>query len=87
MVLSVRLDPATARALARLARRTGRSRSAVVRDAIRRLSEGAADEPATETVYDRLAPLLGVVNLGPGDRAARSEEILRAMFAAKRPGR
>lgn len=87
MVLSVRLDPATARALARLARRTGRSRSAVVRDAIRRLNEGAGDKPATETVYDRLVPLIGVVNLGPGDRAARSEEILRAMFAAKRTGR
>lgn len=64
-MLSVRLDPATARALARLARRTGRSRSAVVRDAIRRLSEGAGDEPAAKTIYDRLAPLLGTVTLGP----------------------
>lgn len=34
--LTIRLDPALERQLARIARRTGRSRSEVVRDAVRR---------------------------------------------------
>ena len=34
--LTIRLDPALERQLARLARRTGRSRSELVRDALRR---------------------------------------------------
>lgn len=35
-VLTIRLDPDLERAVARVARRTGRSRSEVVRDAVRR---------------------------------------------------
>lgn len=35
-VLTIRLDPALARQVARIAKRTGRSRSEVVRDAVRR---------------------------------------------------
>jgi predicted transcriptional regulator len=34
--LTIRLDPALARQVARIAKRTGRSRSEVVRDAVRR---------------------------------------------------
>ncbi len=84
MTISVRLDSQTERALVRLARLTGKTKSEVIRDAIRQLSERATKASSGPTAYDRIADVVGIVNLGPGDRAAQSEEILRAMFAAKR---
>lgn len=87
MTISVRLDAKTERLLSRLARVTGRTRSAVIRDAIHRLGERADGSTSAVTTYDRFADVIGIVNLGPGDRAARSEAILRARFASRRATR
>lgn len=86
MTISIRLDAKTERVLVRVARATGRTKSAVVRDAIRKLGE-QTNGAAAGTVYDRLADVIGIVNLGPSDRAARAEEILRAHFASRRERR
>lgn len=84
MTISIRLDTKTERVLVRMARATGRTKSAVVREAIRRLAEQTDGKSATGTVYDRLADVIGIVRLGPDDRASRAEEILKAQFASRR---
>lgn len=81
MVLTVRLDEEIRRKLSRLVRATGKTRSEIVREALRRYLPGEAD---SRTVYDRLADVIGTAHLGGGDRARRSEEILREVFARKR---
>ena len=88
MATSVRLDTKTERALDRMARRTGRTKSDLIREAVQQMAANmAGDSEQGQTAYDRLADIIGIVNRGPGDRAARSEEILREKFARKRPTR
>lgn len=87
MVTSVRLDAQTERKLSRLAKRTGKTKSELIRDAINRLSSEDAAGERGRTLSERLAPFIGVVHGGPGNRAARSEEILRRLFASRRAGR
>jgi len=84
MVLTVRLDPKTQQRLAQLAQATGRSQSEIVRHALRRYEFPAEHE---RTLYDRFADVIGIVDLGPGDRARRIEEILRQRFARRRRSR
>lgn len=85
MVTSVRFDPAIERTLAKLSRLTGKTKSELIRQAVRQLTTQAERRAETSpTAYEQLADMVGVVNLGPGNRAARSEEILREMFAARR---
>jgi predicted transcriptional regulator len=80
MMLNVRLDEETERKLEILMRVTGQSRSEIVRAAIRSYEPLVAEG---ETVYDRLADIVGVAQLG-GGRARRGEQILREAFARKR---
>lgn len=84
MVTSVRLDPQTERKLSRLAEKAGKSKSEIIRDAINKMSSEDAGDESGKTLYEQLGPYIGIVSLGPGNRAARSEELLREMFAAKR---
>lgn len=83
MPVSVRLDQETDALVRRLSRNTRRSKSEVIRDAIRRL---ATEIPVTspDTVYDQVADIIGVARGGRRRYAARSEEVLRALFARKR---
>lgn len=88
MATSVRLDTKTERALDRMAKLTGKTKSDLIREAVRQMTVRAAEEiEGSPTAYDRLADLIGIVDRGPGNRAARSEEILRQMFARKRMSR
>ena len=83
MPTSVRLDPRTETVLRRIVRRTGRTRSEVIREAIHRLVD--QNGPARgATVYARIKDLLGVARGGPADLGLRSEEYLRGMFARRR---
>lgn len=85
---SVRLDTKTERALDRMAKLTGKTKSDLIREAVQRMTARAArDSGRGPTAYDRLADLIGLVDRGPGERAARSEEILRQLFARKRKAR
>lgn len=82
---SVRLDPKTEAVLRRLSEQTGRTKSAIIREAIERLDRelGGAGEPPT--LYDQIGDLVGAARGGEPDLAARSEEILRERFPPSRP--
>lgn len=83
MPTSVRLDKNTETRLERLARTTGRTKSDLIREAIVRLDE-ALNGKEGPTLYDQLREHIGVVDLGPSDRARRSEELLREGFGRKK---
>jgi predicted transcriptional regulator len=78
VVITVRLDKATEKKLDRLVRMTGRTKSEIVREAIARLETGPA-----ESVHDGFSDVIGMSAIG-GDRARRSEEILREAFSRGR---
>ena len=86
MTPSLRLDAETQTLIRRLARKTRRTRSEVIREAIRRMA-GQVQLPSSETVYDRVADLVGIARGGDRHHAARSEEVLRALFTRKRARR
>ncbi|MDR7434997.1 MAG: type II toxin-antitoxin system VapB family antitoxin [Armatimonadota bacterium] len=83
MLISVRLDPEAERTLSQLARKTGKTKSELIRQAIRELGKSLDSTATRSTVYERFSDVIGIVNLGPGRRAARAEEILRKMLATK----
>lgn len=83
MPTSFRLDRQTERELARLARTTGRTKSQVIRDAIR---AEAAKGPGP-SFYDRISHLVGVASGGPRNLSERTGEKVRAMLKAKQRAR
>ena len=83
MPVSVRLDRQTELLLRRISRTTGRSNSEVIRGAIRRLADEDSVKPA-ESVYEQIADVVGVARGGNRRYAARSEEVLRTLFARRR---
>ena len=63
MPFSLRLDPETEGRIRRLAASTGRSKSAVVRDAMARYVSAEVHEAGfRRTMLDRLRPFVGVVS-------------------------
>jgi hypothetical protein len=84
MPTSVRLDPETESVVRRLARKTGRTKSSIIREAILKMAEDAIRPTSGPTLYDKMADLLGVGHGGPTDLASRSEEILRNVFARRK---
>ncbi len=84
MPTSVRLDAKTEAVLRRLARRTGRTKSEVLRDAITHLAEPADLEPG-DSFLAMVSDLVGITTSGPADLARRSEEIFRERLRAGRP--
>jgi predicted DNA-binding protein len=68
MPFSLRLDPDTEALIRRLSADTGRSRAAVVREAVAQYSamrEGR--EAATQSAYDRLKQYVGIASSGGAD--------------------
>jgi predicted DNA-binding protein len=61
MPFSLRLDPETEARIRRLARATGRSRSAVVREAVARYGARPASAGRAQSALDRVRPFAGVV--------------------------
>jgi predicted DNA-binding protein len=84
MPFSIRLDPETEAAIARLARVTGKSRASVVREAVTRYAVDADD---TETAYDRLKPLIGVVRSGRGDLSQQTGRKVAELLRKQRTDR
>lgn len=76
MPTSVRLDTRTEGVLHRIARRTGRTKSEVLREAILRLADREDIEPG-HSFLDMVRDLVGVGTGGPPDLARRSEEVFR----------
>jgi Arc/MetJ-type ribon-helix-helix transcriptional regulator len=85
MPVIVRLDRQTEVLVQRISRSTGRSKSDVIRDAIRRLADEDSVKPA-ESVYEQIADVVGVARGGRRRYAARSEEVLRRLFPGRRRG-
>ncbi len=84
MPTSIRLDQETESAVRRLARKSGRTKSSIIREAIIRMAEEITPPKAEGTLYDRMTDLVGVGHGGPPDLASRSEETLSALFSRRR---
>jgi predicted transcriptional regulator len=88
MTISVRLDPASRSHLERLARRTGRTKSEVIRDALQRLARGEeACRPRTATAYDAIRHLIGCAKGGPPGLSIKTGRGFRTALAEKRKRR
>jgi hypothetical protein len=82
-----RLDPETARILRVLTRRRKRTKSAVIKDALRDAWKSDAGEarPTSWEVYSQLYPKLGPAPPGPKrDRARNVSRLLKEILLAKR---
>ncbi len=84
MPTSIRLDQETESAVRRLARKSGRTKSSIIREAIIRMAEEITPPKPEGTLYDRMIDLVGVGHGGPPDLASRSEQTLRALFSRRR---
>lgn len=88
MVMSIRLDPALRALLRRIARKSGRTESDVVREALLRFAAESRDASSASKPYERVAHLIGCVRGGPPDLSERtgrrfSDKLRRAK--ARRP--
>ena len=80
MPTSVRLDPETELLLRQLARRNGRSKSEIIRDALRRLAQEGAGTPTDEQgTYALIADLIGVARIGPAIARKHKREYREAL--------
>jgi Arc/MetJ-type ribon-helix-helix transcriptional regulator len=84
MPTSVRLDQQTERVVRSLARRTGRSRSQVIRDAIRRLAATESETQRGPTVFEMWKDAIGCAEGGPPDLSERTGDHFRSLLSAKR---
>ena len=84
MPASVRLDERTERMLRRLTVKTGRTRSEVMIEAIRRLADAQAPERPGRTFRDRLSHLIGIGNSGGSRLSENTGAKFRAMLVARR---
>jgi hypothetical protein len=82
-MISVRVSEKTRREVARLARASGRTESAVVREAI----EGYVERTPPARPYEALQDVIGMVEGGPADLSERTGEKFRALLLAPRPSR
>ena len=80
MPISVRLDTKTEELVARLARKNGRTKSEVIRQAILVLAEsqGAGKKPAPP--YEAVAHLIGCARGGPRDLSEQTGEKFRRLL-------
>jgi hypothetical protein len=82
MILTVRLDPETERALRRLTRERGSTRSGIVRHAIARLvSEERVSED--QAPYRLIADLIGCARGGPPDLSSHTGQHFRRLLAQR----
>jgi predicted DNA-binding protein len=89
MAFSFRLDPVTEASIRRLAKATGRSKSAVVRDAMAQYAAGEIREGKfLMTAFDRLKPFIGVTasqTQGSTDTHAKFKAALARKLRDRRP--
>jgi predicted DNA-binding protein len=84
MPFSFRLDPETEAKIRRLAAKSGKSRSMVVREAVEKYA--AEDEEASArgpTAYDRLKPYIGSISSGGKNHSQNTHEKYRALLKKK----
>ena len=86
MPTTVRLDPETLRLMQRLARRTGRTKSEVIREAIRRLGEGEAAGGAARSAYEAMEHAFGCWDSGGARLSEQTGRKLRDLLTERRRG-
>jgi hypothetical protein len=84
MPTSVRLDAKTERAVRSLARRTGRTRSQVIRDAIHRLAAMESETRQGPTLFELWSEAIGRAEGGPPDLSERTGDRFRALLLTRR---
>ena len=84
MSTSVRLDPETEALLKRLARRSGRTKSDMLREALHRLAEEEKTGGDANRPYTIISDLIGVAAGGPPDLARAHKRAFRERLS-KRP--
>ena len=84
MPLTVRLDAKTEALLKRLTKKTGRTKSQVIRDAIRVLAESEKRTDTAKGPYEAIKHLIGVASGGPPDLSERTGEKFRELLLKKR---
>ena len=84
MPISVRLDPKTERAVRSLARRTGRTRSQVIRDAIQRLAAAESETRQGPMAFEMWKDAIGCAEGGPPDLSERPGDHFRSLLLSKR---
>ncbi len=83
MPTTVRLDPKTESLLKRLARKTGQTKSQIIRDAIEKLAQSEMGDEPSNRPYDRIKHLIGVVRGGPPDLSERTGEKFTKLLMAR----
>lgn len=84
MPTSVRLDPQTERVVSRLARKTGLSKSEIIRKAVSLFVSRGSRPEGPAVPYEVMRPLLGCVRGGPRDRSERTGEKFREVLLARK---
>ncbi len=84
MSTSVRLDPETEALLKRLARRSGRTKADMLREALHRLAEEEKTGGDANRPYAIISDLIGVASGGPPDLARAHKRAFRERLS-KRP--
>jgi hypothetical protein len=87
MAFSIRLDPATEKAIARLARLRRQTKAAVVREALAAWEIHSRSAARPRTAAEALAPFIGVVHSRGSHRSERTGEAFRALVERKRARR
>lgn len=82
MPTTVRLDPKTEALVNRLRRRMGRTKSQVIRDAIRTLAASVSAEGAAGIPYAAFADVIGCASGGPPDLSERTGEKFSQLLGA-----
>ena len=74
MPTTVRLDPETESLIRRLAKKSGRTKSQIIRDAIRALAKSEDGGKATGGPYEAFSHVIGCASGGPPDLSERTGE-------------
>jgi hypothetical protein len=83
MPTSVRLDPKTESLVARLSRKSGKSKSEVIREALVAFARSEEARPP-KTAFEALGHLIGCVRSGPKDLSERTGEKVRALLLERK---
>ncbi|MBI4611571.1 MAG: CopG family transcriptional regulator [Candidatus Rokubacteria bacterium] len=86
MRIRVRLDPKTESLINQLARQTGRTKSEVIRQALKAFARAEAHAETRTGPYGAIAHLIGSARGGPKDLSERTGKKLRMLLQARRPG-
>ena len=88
MAFSLRLDPKTEAQIQRVAAATGKSKAAVVRDAVAHyVASRVEDVKPARTTLDRLRPYVGVISSGGAQLSTNTHEKFREALMKKHRGR